>query len=33
MSDSGPGPAPHVVETLFEPFVATKPEGLGWGWF
>lgn len=31
VSDSGPGPAPQVADTLFEPFVTTKPEGIGLG--
>lgn len=31
VSDSGPGPAPQVADTLFEPFVTTKPEGVGLG--
>jgi C4-dicarboxylate-specific signal transduction histidine kinase len=29
--DNGPGPAPEVTTRLFEPFVTTKPEGLGVG--
>jgi len=29
--DDGPGPSPDVAETLFEPLVTTKPEGLGLG--
>jgi hypothetical protein len=31
VGDSGKGPPPHVAETLFEPFVSTKPEGVGLG--
>lgn len=31
VTDNGPGPAPEIRETLFEPFVTTKPEGLGLG--
>ena len=31
VSDDGPGPAPEVQATLFEPFVTTKAEGLGLG--
>lgn len=31
VSDSGPGPAPQVADSLFEPFVTTKPEGVGLG--
>jgi two-component system sensor kinase FixL len=31
VSDSGPGLAPEVAEKLFQPFVTTKPEGMGIG--
>ena len=31
MSDNGPGLAAAVAGRLFEPFVTTKPEGLGVG--
>lgn len=31
VADSGAGPAPHVADSLFEPFVTTKPEGVGLG--
>jgi C4-dicarboxylate-specific signal transduction histidine kinase len=29
--DSGPGFAPEVLESVFEPFYTTKPEGMGMG--
>jgi signal transduction histidine kinase len=29
--DSGPGPAPELADKLFEPFVTSKPEGVGLG--
>jgi signal transduction histidine kinase len=29
--DTGPGPSPEVASRLFEPFVTTKPEGVGLG--
>jgi signal transduction histidine kinase len=31
VSDDGPGPAAEVADTLFEPLVTTKPEGMGLG--
>lgn len=31
VEDSGPGIAPAVLATLFEPFVTTKPAGRGTG--
>jgi signal transduction histidine kinase len=31
VSDTGPGPPPEVAATLLEPFVTTKPEGVGLG--
>ena len=31
VSDTGPGIAPDVAAHLFQPFVTTKPEGLGVG--
>jgi signal transduction histidine kinase len=31
ISDTGPGPEPRLSATLFEPFVTSKPEGIGLG--
>jgi signal transduction histidine kinase len=31
IADNGPGPPPQVAESLFEPFVTSKPEGVGLG--
>jgi signal transduction histidine kinase len=31
VADNGPGPAAHVANMLFEPFVTSKPEGVGLG--
>jgi signal transduction histidine kinase len=31
VSDSGPGPAEGVGESLFEPFITEKPDGIGLG--
>jgi signal transduction histidine kinase len=31
VSDNGPGPPPELREKLFDPFVTTKPEGVGLG--
>jgi signal transduction histidine kinase len=31
VSDTGPGPPPVVAENLLEPFVTSKPEGVGLG--
>ncbi|NBW85378.1 MAG: sensor histidine kinase, partial [Planctomycetia bacterium] len=31
VEDSGPGPPPELADTLHEPFVTGKPEGIGLG--
>lgn len=31
IEDNGPGVSPHVLSRLFEPFVTTKPGGMGLG--
>ena len=31
VGDDGPGPSPDVAENLLEPFVTSKPEGVGLG--
>jgi two-component system sensor kinase FixL len=31
VADTGPGLAPEVAEQLFQPFVTTKPQGMGIG--
>jgi two-component system sensor kinase FixL len=31
VSDSGPGVAAEVTDTIFEPFVTSKPFGMGMG--
>jgi signal transduction histidine kinase len=31
VTDSGPGIAPEAAQRLFEPFVTTKPQGMGMG--
>ena len=31
VADSGPGLSPEVVDSLFNPFVTTKPQGIGLG--
>ena len=31
VSDTGSGPLPEIAERIFEPFVTSKPEGVGLG--
>jgi two-component system sensor kinase FixL len=31
VADSGPGVAPEMTDTIFEPFITTKPLGMGMG--
>jgi signal transduction histidine kinase len=31
VKDNGPGPAPEIAESMFEPFATTKQEGVGLG--
>jgi len=31
VADTGPGIAPEVIERLFQPFMTTKPQGMGVG--
>lgn len=31
VEDSGPGPSPEIAATMFDPFITTKPEGVGLG--
>jgi two-component system sensor kinase FixL len=31
VADTGPGIAPEVLERLFQPFMTTKPQGMGVG--
>ena len=31
IEDSGPGLPPEVAERLFQPFLSTKPDGMGVG--
>jgi two-component system sensor kinase FixL len=31
VADSGPGVAPEVTDAIFEPFITTKPLGMGMG--
>jgi signal transduction histidine kinase len=31
VGDNGPGPSGAIVESMFEPFATTKPEGVGLG--
>ncbi len=31
VTDTGPGIAPQIAEKLFQPFMTTKPQGMGVG--
>jgi C4-dicarboxylate-specific signal transduction histidine kinase len=31
VDDTGPGPAPAIRDAMHEPFVTSKPEGIGLG--
>jgi signal transduction histidine kinase len=31
VADTGPGPPPNLADTLCDPFVTSKPEGVGLG--